>query len=625
PGGRHRWRETKPVSDIHQWWEEPEQLRSFEQRIRGLNLPRRQFLKIMAAAGGAAAVAACGGGGTNNNNSNSSKSTSSSQATTAAAPSGAAAPATAASGGNTALAATQIFTYPSLNAQYASSHDFNADLYCGGDARIFSGLAYLDENYNVVPEMALKWDVSADGSSYTFTMRDAKWSNGDPVTANDFEWSFKRQLDPATAAPYANLFFDIKGAQDYNTKKTTDPNTVAVKAIDAKTLKIDLVGSRGYFPILIGYTAAQPAHRPSVEKFGKDKWTDPGAVGGPVVSNGPFVLTSWEHNKGWTVEKNSTYYNASKIKLTKSTRTVLDPAQYLVTYQNNQLDFNPQVQLGDLKRVQADPNLSKQMLTYSEVGTWYLVPSVKIPPFDDIKVRAAVAHAIDRNTLVKDVLQGSLGKPALTFDPPGEPGYNPNTYDQYTKFDPQMAKDMLKGTKYEGGKNWPKITMNQRTEGDAQKAVGDAIIQMLKDTLGMDIDHVIEPQAVIYAKMWKGEVQLMWLRWYMDYPDPANNQYQVFYGKQTTSHRQVWQNDQYDTLVVQANAESDPKKRADLYQQCDEIIAKDYAATFVYYGFRAALLKPWVQGLPKNKAGDPVPDFNIYGRMSDSLSIAQHS
>ena len=213
-----------------------------------------------------------------------------------------------------------------------------------------------------------------------------------------------------------------------------------------------------------------------------------------------------------------------------------------------------------------------------------------------------MAHAVDRDTIVKSILQG-LGQPGRhTANPPGFPGYNPDKLDELTKYDPKLAMDMLKGTPYEGGKNWPKITLTHREEGDGPKNVADTIIGMLKQNLGMQIDHVVGEPKETYDRMYKGEIQLMWIRWYADYPDPNDMQYLVFYGKQTTGHRQVWQNDDFDKLVSDARSVTDNDKRMQMYHDADKILAQDGAAIFVYYPYNIGMLKPWVKGMPKNSA-----------------------
>lgn len=616
------------MSPREDWWNDPEQLHSFEQRMQAVRMPRRQMLKILAAAGGAAAVAACGGGKSNNSSSSSNTSNTGNTAKAAATPAatvasnGAAsnAPNAASSPASTKLAAQQTFN---SYANYEPlSFDFNKDLYCMGDSMVLAGLTYMDPNYNVVPDMATKWTTSNGGATYTYNMRASKWSNGDPVTANDFEFSFKRQLDPATGASYAAFLYDIKNGKAFNTKKITDASQVGVKAIDPQTLEVTLEGPRGYWPILTAYASALPANQKAVQKWG-DKWTDPGAIGEGMWSNGPFKLTAWEHNKSWTVVKNDGYWDASNITITNVPTQIVAQEQTLLAYENSQIDWDNVGNLGDLKRLQSDPKYKSELYKFSEVGTWYLVPSATIKPFDNVNVRLAVAQAIDRQKIVTDVLQG-LGQVAYTMNPPGTPAYNPNTYDQYTKFNPTAAMALLKGTPYEGGKNWPKITLTQRKETDQAAAAGDAIIQMLKQNLNMTIDHVIGEPKQTYNEMYQGKIQLMWVRWYMDYPDPNDTNYLVWYGKTTSGHRQTWDNSQFDSLVTQAAGETDPQKRAQLYQQSDQIIAQQAAGVFVYYPYGFGLIRPYVSNLPKNKAGEFVPDWNIFVQMRRYIKMLQH-
>jgi len=630
------------------WWLDPEQLSLFEQRLAAIRLGRREVLKVAAAAGGvamSAVAAACSSAPpptqapapppptqapaapptsapaaapTQAPAATSAPAAAATKpAAAATAPAAAASPAAATkpSSGSKFAAAPGTFRIP--NYQEPSSFDFNYDLYCNGDASVLAGLMKFDPEQKAVPDVAEKVDVNDDASVWTFTIRsDAKWSNGDPVTADDFEWSWKRQLDPATKAPYAAFLYDLKNGEAFNKgKQDITRDSVGVKAKDKQTLVVTLEGPRAYFGVLAAYTAALPAHRPSVEKFGP-KWTE--AANG--VWNGPFKLTQWEHNQYYVLEKNDAYWNAKNIKLQKVISPIIPYAAWLLAYENDELDWINRGPVGELKRVQSDPVLSKEMLKFSLVGTWYLVPHVKMPPFDVKNVRLAMAHAIDREAIVKGPLQG-LGVPAYTFNPPGFPGYNPDKYDDLTKYDPKAAMELLKGTPYEGGKNWPKITLTQRDEGDAPKAVGDAIIQMLKQNLGMQIDHVVGEAKETYDRMYKGEIQLMWIRWYADYPDPNNQQYQVFYGGTTTGHRQVWQNDAFDKLVTDAKGVKDPEKRFAMYRQADRILAEDGAAIFVYYPYNYGLLKSRVSGMPKNSAGDPVPNWNIFTRMYEYLEV----
>jgi oligopeptide transport system substrate-binding protein len=590
------------------WWNDPEQRALFEERMSGTPVTRRALLGLIGAVASGAVVIACGGG----------NKTQESKATTAPGGGSPGAGAAAQTGG-AKLAKEQ--TFRSVAHFEPVGFDYNKDLYSMGTAYVLAGLLQFDPDYNVMPDMAESFTVNDTGDVYTFKIRkDSKWSNGDPVTAKDFEWSWKRQLDPKTAASYAGFLFDIKNAQAFNEGKITDADQVGVKATDDSTLQVTLEGPRGYFPILAAYIASFPAHRASVEKYG-DKYSE----AGNFVGNGPFKLTKWEHNKSFEIAKNDGYWNAKNIKIERVTYPIIAQEATFPAYQNNEIDYVDRGDIGNLKLVQNDAKMSKEMFKFSPVGTWYLMPNPNFKPFDLKEVRLAMAHAIDRDKIAKDIYQG-LAQPAYTMNPPGTPGYNENKYDQYTKYDPKMAMDLLKGTPYEGGKNWPKITLSQRKETDADAAAGEAIIQMLKDNLGMkDFDHEIGEPKETYLRMYQNKIQLMWIRWYMDYPDPNNFNWQCFYSKvPESSKRSHWVNEDYDKLVDQAKGEKDQAKRIQLYHQSDEVLAKDGGAIFVHYPLFYGMFKPWVQGLPQNKQGLAVPDWNIFVRMLDRLSIAEH-
>src|SRR5437867_2040695 len=342
--------------------------------------------------------------------------------------------------------------------QDPSSHDFNKDLYCSGTPQLWAGLMKFNVNFEAVPYVAEKVTPNKDGSVWTFAIRkDSKWSDGSPCTARDFEYSWKRQLDPASAAPYASFLYDIKNGEAFNKKQLTDAREVGVRAKDDWTLEVTLEGPRGYFPVLSAYLAALPGHKGSIEKHG-DKWTE----AANIVSNGSFVLDTWEHNKVIVLRKNKHFFGAKDITLEKVTIPIIPIASGVLPYENNEIDLT-RLAPADLKRLQSDPKTAKEVFRFPYPGTWYLLPQVTKPPFDNLKVRKAVAHAIDRENIVK-VSQG-FAVPAHAMIPPGFPGAldDKKTRD-LQRFDPKLAMSMLKGTPFEGGKNWPKISLTMRDE-----------------------------------------------------------------------------------------------------------------------------------------------------------------
>ncbi|HSF31855.1 MAG TPA: peptide ABC transporter substrate-binding protein [Candidatus Tectomicrobia bacterium] len=516
------------------------------------------------------------------------------------------------------LAKAQVFRRGDFNDE-PSSFDVNKDLYCNCEFRVFAGLMRFTPDFVAVPWLAEKVESKADGSEWTFHLRkDAKWSNGDAVTAHDFAWSWKRQLDPATAAPYSAFLYDLKNGEAFNKGQVKDANEVGVKALDDHTLQATLEGPRGYFPVLVAYAAALPAHRPSVEKHG-DKWTEPANI----VTNGPWVLESWDHHKQFTLKKNPHYFDRDNITLERVIYPIIPRASGFLPYDNNEIDYAV-VPPGDLRRLRADPKASKEVIRYFYPGTFYLVPQTTKSPFDHPQVRRAVSHAIDRKIIAERVSQG-FGIPAHAMIPPGLPGhFDDEALKQLQRFDPKLAMENLKGTPYEGGKNWPKIVISMRDEPYAAKPMAEGLQAMLREVLNMPTElEVLEPR-VFRERLWKQDLQLIWIRWFMDYPDPHNEYFDTFYGKRTTGKRQAWANDAFDDLISKARGDLDTPKRMTMYRQAEEVLQKDVGYIPVVWTVRYVAFKPWVKGLPRNKEGHIVPDGNIYRGMLDHIYIVEH-
>jgi oligopeptide transport system substrate-binding protein len=498
-----------------------------------------------------------------------------------------------------------------------SSHDFNKDLYCAGVPALWAGLMKCTANFEPVLYVASKVTSNAEGSVWTFAIRrDSKWSDGGPCTARDFEYSWKRQLDPATAAPYSSFLYDIKNAEAFNKKQVTDPGQVGIRAKDDWTLEVTLEGPRGYFPVLAAYLAAVPGHKASIEKFG-DKWTE----AANIVCNGPFVLESWEHNKVMVLKKNKHFLGAKDMTLEKAVIPIIPIASGALPYENNEIDLTA-LQTADLKRLQGDARTGKEVFRYPFPGTWYLLPQVTKPPFDNVKVRRAVGHAIDRENIVR-VSQG-FAIPAHAMIPPGFPGaLDDKKIRDIQRFDPKAALAQLKGTPFEGGRNWPKITLSMREEGLGSKPLAEAVQSVLLEHLNMKTDLEVLEQRVFRERLWKQEHQFVWIRWFMDYPDPHNEYFDTFYGKKTTGKRQAWVNDAFDRELEAGRDTRDPKKRLQHYAKAEEILQTDAGYVPVAWVVRYAAAKPPVRGLEKNRQGELVVDGNIYFDMLTHIYMVE--
>jgi len=500
-----------------------------------------------------------------------------------------------------------------------ASHDFNKDLYCQGQVTLFAGLMKFNADFQAVPYLAEKVSSNADGSVWTFTIRkDSRWSDGSPVSARDFEWSWKRQLDPASAAPYASFLYDIKNGEAFNKKQITDAGQVGVKATNDWTLEVTLEGPRGYFPVLAAYLAALPAHRASVEKYG-DKWTE----AANIVCNGPFVLESWEHNKQMVLRRNKHFFGAKDVTLEKVVIPIIGVAAGALPYDGNEIDLTS-LQVADLRRLQGDPRTARQVFRYPFPGTWYLLPQTTKPPFDNLKVRKAVAHAIDRENVIK-VAQG-FALPAHSMIPPGFPGaLDDPKVRALQKFDPKLAMSMLKGTPFEGGKNWPKIVLSMRDEPLGAKPLAEAVQAVLLENLNMKTElEVLEPR-VFRERLWKQDLQFVWIRWFMDYPDPHNEYFDTFYGKKTTGRRQAWVNADFDRELEAGRDTRDTKARLAHYAKAEEIMQTDVGYVPVAWVVRYAAAKPWVRGIERNKQGEQVVEGNIYLNMLPHLYLVERA
>ena len=294
---------------------------------------------------------------------------------------------------------------------------------------------------------------------------------------------------------------------------------VGVKATDDKTLVITCEGRRAYFPVLAAYTAAAPSYQKAVEQFG-DKWTE----AANIVCNGPFMLTEWKHNESFTLKRNDNYWNASTITLTQLNCPIIDATAEFTAYQNGEIDISLHGALGNLNKVQGDSTLKNEYHKYNLFGTWYLEPNIK---HGAVRYQGSPpGHGACRRSRHDRQQRAAWISATVAYNltPPGMPGFDPNKYEDFTTYDPEKAKSLLAGTPYEGGKNWPTITMTQRNnEGDAPVAAGDAIIAMLKQNLGMNIQHELGDPKDVYNRAYAGRIQLMWWRWYIDYPDPNND------------------------------------------------------------------------------------------------------
>jgi oligopeptide transport system substrate-binding protein len=339
---------------------------------------------------------------------------------------------------------------------------------------MFEGLvAYDPRTSKGVPAMAKSWETSKDGLTVTFHLRDAQWSDGTPVTAQDFVYGWLRILKPETAANYAGLVtMMVKGADAYNAGKGSAED-VGVKALDAKTFQVTLVAAAPYFVDMTAHSAFAPAPKWAIEKYG-DQWTKPSNI----VVNGAYTLKEWKVSDYILLEKNAKYWDAKNVKLkTVKYLASTDTATNYKMYKAGAVDWMLGIDtpLVDEIKLRKDYQVSNQWATY------YITLNNQKKPFDDVRVRRAFASAIDKKTLVDKVTKGNQ-IPTNSYVP-SMAGYTPQ---QGVGFDPVAAKKYLADAGYPDGKGFPALTYIYNTSS-GHKLIAEYVQQQLKANLNVDI------------------------------------------------------------------------------------------------------------------------------------------
>ncbi|NTW03504.1 MAG: hypothetical protein HGA19_19890 [Oscillochloris sp.] len=280
----------------------------------------------------------------------------------------------------------------------------------------------------------------------------------------------------------------------------------------------------------------------------------------------------------------------------------------------------------EIPRLQSDPELSKQLVQVRRPATAFLSPEVNKPPFDVLGVRQALQHAIDRQAILSVIYQ--LGEPAYSLISQDQPyAIDPKTYPEFPEaytYDPELAKSKLVGTPYEGGQNWPEVTLTLRPVGPTGKLVAEVIQQQLAQNIGLNVKiESPEDSRVFISNVYDGKYQLIFYIWYTDYPDPSNHYTTIYYGP-PARRRFAWKSAAFDTLVDAASGEQDKQKRADLYIQAERVLLKDAAYIPLYYAAAINVFKPYIKGIPLAKSGIPVTDGSVFRGQKDTIYLTDN-
>jgi oligopeptide transport system substrate-binding protein len=456
-------------------------------------------------------------------------------------------------------------------------------------SRVFEPLLTFDKDLKPVPAAASSYDVSSDGKTYTFHLRQGnKYSDGVPVKAQDFEYSYKRILDPATAGEYASFFADagIVGASDYNSGKGS-ADSVGVKALDDNTLQIQLTDPIGYLPDLVALWVVPPLRQDIIQKAG-DAWAqDPSTY----IGNGPFKMTEWVHQDHITLVPNPNY-NGTQPKLQKVTLLmVTDSEADYAAYRNNERDWTL-VPDADVQAVRNDSTLSQQAVEYTELTTFWLVFNNAHAPLDNVNVRKAFSMAIDRNALIRDVASG-VGKPATSIIPPGMPGYQ-GDLGKDIDFNPSQAKQLLAQAGFSDPSQFPQLHFRYATTS-ANQSRAEFIQAQLKQNLGIDIVLDSMESKAFQASYKAKDFDLAWSGWGADYPDPQDWMGSLF-GCDASNNKYNYCDQQFDAASKKGDTSTDQNARLQSYAQAQQILMQDLPVAPLFYRGRMVVVKPWVHG-----------------------------
>ncbi len=473
---------------------------------------------------------------------------------------------------------------------------------------IFQGLMDYSEDGKIIPGVAESYELADDSVTYTFKLRDGvKWSNGDPVTAEDFEFSWKRGLDPALAADYAYQLYYLKGGEAYNLGEGS-VDDVGVKALDAKTLEVTLEVPTGYFLELTAFYTYFPVNKKVVE--GNKDWAKDAKT---HVSNGAFKLTQWEHNAKIVIEKNPDFYNADKVKLDAIEFAILeDENTAWQKYDGGEFDFLATVPVAVVSELQK--NKSKELTIGGQVGTYYYNLNSKKKPFDNVKVRKGLSMTVDRETIVTKITLGGQipAEGVVPF------GMIDDTGDDYRKATGKLVSyDVAEGKKlFLEGLQESGMTLEQfNAEGfvllyntnEAHQKIAQAVQEMWRTALGIDIKLENVEFQVKLDREKAGDYDVSRAGWIGDYMDPMT--FVDLWYSTSSFNDAKFNNSEYDALVDKAKASVDPKVRFDSMRKAEQIMMAEMPVIPVYFYTQPFVQKSYVTGIYKPLINYPVMKY----------------
>ena len=458
----------------------------------------------------------------------------------------------------------------------------------------FEGLVTYDPSGSIVPGCAESWDISEDGTVYTFHLREGlKWSDGTPLTANDFVYSIQRVLTPSTTAQYYSMMADyIKGAKEFY-EGTATAEELGAKALDDNTLEITLLQPTSFFIDLVSMWCYFPVQKATIDANG-DRWT---ASADTYVCNGPFKMEQINLGEGYVLVKNENYWDADNVTLEKLTfRFILDSATALTAYESGDVDGIRSIPSADYARLVASNAGVNVVPNY---GTVYYNINCSKAPYDDPLVRKALNLAIDRKTIIENVVQIDA-TPAFSYL---APGYGVNgkditegrgTFGLSETADVEAAQAALAEAGYPNGEGFPTLQLSYYSN-DTVKKVVEAMAEMFKTNLNINVEISSNDWAIFYESVQAGDYEVAAMGWSADYLNPMS--FLPLFKTGDSTNTAFYSNSKYDDLVNQVMMETDAADAAELTLKADEVVSEDYACIPLYYKSNNYLMKDYISGV----------------------------
>ena len=422
--------------------------------------------------------------------------------------------------------------------------------------QLMQGLTRLGSDLRAEPALAERWEVSSDGLTYIFHLHpEVRWSDGVPLSADQFVASWRRLLDPATAAEYAYFLFPVLGARDYNAGRLRDPNGLGVRALDTHTLEVRLEAPLVYFPSLTTFMVTFPIRLDMIERYG-EAWTE----AGNLVSLGPFLLEEWRHEYRLVLRANESFH-AGRPSLDRIVGyMVSEESTALVLFEQGILDLVRLPPL-EIRRYRELPSYRSK----PALRGYYYGFNTKLAPFDDARVRRAFAMAIDRSEFPKLLQGGEI--PAAYWIPPGMPHHNPSIG---VRFDPEGARRLLREAGVDPAA-LPPVRVVYNTE-QTHKLVAEKVQEQWQKHLGVIVELQNREWKVFLKELAVSPPPVYRLGWGADFPDPDN--FINLFTSYSANNHTGWGDPHYDDLVAQAAREQDPGRRQVFYDEAQRILCE---------------------------------------------------